>query len=150
METYPLDIAPEHVLAWLMDEQRRAPGTLLLRATRSYIAEEIPQVQQKRMGEEEKEELTHVTKIGLLEVSDPHAQIGWVLRIRIEDSLSDRLPEDEPVPEGEEEIDLAAFNTEFVVPGSGTAFINVDAQSSEAWKKFQSLLDAMSTNRHVK
>jgi hypothetical protein len=46
METYPLDIAPEHVLAWLMDEERRAPGTLLLRAIRSYIAEEIPGAEQ--------------------------------------------------------------------------------------------------------
>lgn len=70
-----------------------------------------------------------MTKVGLLEVSDPHAQMGWVLRIRIEDSLSDRLPEDEPIPEGEEDIDLAAFNTEFIVHGSGTAFVNVDAQS---------------------
>jgi hypothetical protein len=71
------------------------------------------------------------------------------LRIRIEDSLSDRLPEDEPTPEIEEDIDLAAFNTEFIVPRSGTAFVNVDAQSPEAWKRFRSLLDAMSTNRHV-
>jgi hypothetical protein len=45
------------------------------------------------------------------------------LRIRVEDDIGPRVPEDEPTPGTEEEIDLGAFYEEFIAAGRGVAEI---------------------------
>lgn len=145
METYPLDIAAEQIVAWLLEEERRERGVFLTTATRAYISEPVP-ARTKRLGDAEKEELSDILEVGTLEATQPGG--GWTLRVRIEDPLGDRLPEDEPAPEEAEELDLAAFQAEFFSPERGTAFVELDTESDEALKRFHALLAAMRTNWH--
>ena len=75
----------------------------------------------------------------------PHAD-GWVLRLRVEDRLCSRLPEDEDAPEGEEDIDLATFEAEFIVLERGTAEVSLDAEDAHA--KFNRILKRMLNDSH--
>jgi hypothetical protein len=68
----------------------------------------------------------------------------------VEDELAPRALDDEALPEGEEEIDLAAFNALFVEPKSGTAFVEVEAERPEDWEHFQVLLGEILTDRHAR
>jgi len=152
METYPVEVAAEQVVRWLIDEQRSGHYELQITASRSYLLEKIPssQQQRRRLGEEEVEDLTEVTAVGILEVEPLHKKEGWLLRIRVEDALGTRLPEDVPISDEAKEIDLATFQEEFILPGSGTAFVSAEAQTDEAWSLCQKLLAAIQSNKHDK
>lgn len=145
METYPLDIAAEQIVAWLLEEERRKRGTFLTTATRAYVSEAVP-AGTKRLGDAERQDLSDVVEVGTLEASQPGA--GWTLRVRIEEPLGDRLPEDEPAPEEAEELDLAAFQQEFFRPERGTAFVELDAEDDAALQRFHGLVNAMRSDRH--
>ena len=86
--------------------------------------------------------------IGVLEVTPSSRSDGWVLRIRVEDRLGPRLPEDEDAPEGEEDIDLATFEAEFIVPERGTAEVSLDAEDAHARSKFNRILKRMLNDSH--
>lgn len=150
METYPLDIPAEQIVRWLIEEERAGRHDIRITATRSYLREDVPTLEQLTLSEEEREDLTEVTEIGVLEVAPQHGAEGWVLRVRIEDALGERLPEDAPAPDEPEELDLNNFQKEFVLPGRGTAFVAVDAETPDAWASFQWLLREMQTDKHLK
>jgi hypothetical protein len=151
METYPVDVEVEQVVRWLIDEQRSGKHELEVVASRSYLLESISssQRQRQRLGDDEAEDLTEVTAVGVLEVSPLHKQEGWMLRVRIDDALGPRLPESVPASDEPEEIDLADFQQDFIVPGSGTAFVSVDAETPEAFSLCQTLLAEIEANRHA-
>lgn len=149
METYPLDIAAKQIVRWLMDEERSEPRGLQISASRSYLREEVPTPQERGLGDEEREDLTEVTAVGVLEVAPHHKTDGWLLRVRIEDAIGARLPDNTSASDDPEEIDLEKFWEAFIVPQHGTAFTSVDAETTEAWTSFQSLLDEMRANKHV-
>jgi len=149
METYPLDIAAEQVVRWLVDETRMGRRSLQIRATRAYADDEIPNPQDHGLGQEEREDVTNVTAVGILEIFPTHRAEGWLLRVRVEDALGRRLPEDASVSDTPEEIELASFQDEFVLPDRGTTFVAVEADSDEAWSSFQTLLDKIRANKHA-
>ena len=99
METYPVDLEASQIVRWLIDEERR--GTLQLRvtATRSYAVEALEKADLDQIGEEV-EDLNDILAIGTLEVRPPVPKNGWVLRIRVEDRIGPRVPEDEVRPKG--------------------------------------------------
>ena len=66
VETYPVDIAPEQVVRWLMVEGRLHAFDLLVSATRSFEAGEL--AGDERLGDEEREEVSEISDVGLLEV----------------------------------------------------------------------------------
>ena len=66
METYPVDIAPEQVVRWLMVEGRLHAFDLLVTATRSYQIGELSGGRSARLDEEMREETTELSEIGLL------------------------------------------------------------------------------------
>jgi hypothetical protein len=72
----------------------------------------------------------------------------WTLRVRVEDDIGPRLPEDEPVPEAEEELDLPTFYEEFIKGDRGIAEVSVDVDSPAAKASFNRVLEAMMTDRH--
>ncbi len=71
----------------------------------------------------------------------------WTLRIRVEDDIGPRLPEDEPVPETEEELDLPTFYEEFIKADRGLAEVSVEAESPAAKAQAKRVLDAILTDR---
>lgn len=149
MDTYPLDIAAKQIVRWLMDEERGGNRELQISASRTYLCEEIPTPQERGLGDEEREDLTEVTTVGILEVAPPHKAEGWLLRVRIEDAIGQRLPDDISASDEPEEIDLEKFWETFIVPQHGTAFVAVDTETVEAWASFQRMLDEMRANRHA-
>ena len=150
METYPVDIAPEQVVRWLMDEDRVHSFNLLVTATRSYQLGEISGGRSARLDDEEREEVSELSEIGLLEVTPRQKPSQWTLRVRVEDDIGPRLPEDEPVPDTDEEIDLPTFYEEFIKADRGVAEVevSVEAESPAAKAQATRVLDAILTDRH--
>jgi hypothetical protein len=144
-----VDIAAEQIVRWLLTEQRAGRLRLEIRATQSYVSRPLDQSENIGLGEDESSDLDEVVAIGVVEVSPPAPNNGWLLRIRMEDPLGPRLPEDEPAPEGEEEIDLETFKAEFVAPGRATEDVSLITETPEAAMHFKSLFDALLRDRHL-
>lgn len=148
VETYPVDIAPEQVVRWLMDEDRVHAFDLLVTATRSYQLGEMSGGRSARIDEEMRDEVSELAEVGLLEVMPRQKPHLWTLRVRVEDDLGPRLPEDEPVPDTDEEIDLPTFYEEFIKADRGLAEVSVEAESPAAKAQATRVLDAILTDRH--
>jgi hypothetical protein len=147
METYPVDIEPEQIVAWLSDEERLHASDLLVSATRSYRAGELSGGKSRWLSEEDREELSEVLEIGLLEATPRDRPHRWALRIRVEDDIGPRLP-DEPLPESEEDIDLQTFSEEFIRSGRGLADITVEVADESAEASFDRLFNIILHDRH--
>lgn len=150
METYPVDMEPEQIVAWLSDEQRLQAYDLLVSASRSFQPGEVTGGKSRWLSAEDREEVNEILEIGLLEVMPRQHSGRWTLRVRIEDDIGPRLPEDEPVPEGEEEIDLATFSQEFVKGGRGVAEVSVEVSDAAGKASFDQIFAAMLRDRHGK
>lgn len=150
METHPLEIAAEQVVRWLLAEQLAGRRELRIDATRSFLIGEIPSAAERGLGDEESEDLTEVTTIGLLEVKPKHNAEDWVLKVRVEDPLAARLPGDASVADVPEEIDLATFHTNFIVPDRGTMYVSVETASEAAWDSLNILLNDIRRDSHRK
>ena len=116
MESYPLDIAAKQVVRWLMDEELAGQRRLQTNATRQYLHEDSPKLEQRRLGDVEREDISEITAVGILEITPPHRADSWLLRLRIEDNFGGRLPDDASASDEPEEIDLATFQETFIVP----------------------------------
>jgi len=146
VETYPVDIAPEQVVRWLMVEGRLHAFDLLVSATRSFEPGEL--AGDERLGGEEREEVSEISEVGLLEVMPRQKPHIWTLRVRVEDDIGPHLPEDEPIPETEEEPDVPTFYEEFIKADRGIAEVSVEVDSPAAKASFNRVLEAMLTDRH--
>lgn len=147
METISLDLEAPQIVRWLLEEQRRGTLRFNVLATRAYVAEPLETAEQQRLGEDDGE-LSDVVAVGTLEVTPPLRGDGWVLRIRVEDRLGPRLPEDEDAPQEEEEIDLAAFEAEFILPDRGVAEVVLDYENAQAKTRFNRVFKQMLTDAH--
>lgn len=148
METYPVDLAPEQVVHWLLDDDRVHAFDLLVSATRSYQVGELRSGDSASLSDTDREELSEVSEVGLLEVRPRQEPHRWTLRIRVEDDVGPRLPEDEPVPAGDEDIDLATFYEEFIKTDRGVAEVSAEAESPAAKANLNKVLAAILTDRH--
>ncbi len=142
MEMRPLDIAAEQVVRWLIDQQRSGALDLTLRITRSYVVEDAPRALEGDLDAGDVEDVRDVIVVGVLEAEPPPSRDGWLLRIRVENTIGPRTPVDEPTPEGDEDIDLATFEAEFIAsPASGAAFVELETERPLAQSRFQPVLD---------
>ena len=146
MESYPVDADPEQVVRWLMAEQ--AAGSLSLRLSARRLAEvqQIPLRGELHLGDEEREDLSEVAMIGMLEIAPLHASDGWRLTVAVEDESGPRVV-DASSP-GEHSIDLTAFYREFLRPGRGTASLTAEVDGPEGEVHLTRLLNAIETNSH--
>jgi hypothetical protein len=147
METYPVDLEAPQIVRWLIEEQRRGTLGFNAVATRSYVTEDLEDSESQQLSEDA-EGLSDVLAVGELEIRPPAARDGWALRIRVEDRLGPRLPEDEDAPGEEEEIDLATFETEFILPERGTPEVLLDAEDAQAKARFSRVFKQMLTGQH--
>jgi hypothetical protein len=148
MASIVIDLAPEQIVRWLLDEDRRDAFDLLVNATRSYRAGELSSAERASFDDGETEGLSETCEAGILEVRPRHEPHRWVLRIRVEDDIGPRVPEDEPVSEEEEEIDLDAFYEEFIKANRGTAEVIAEVDSAAAKANIGRLLSAMMKDIH--
>lgn len=145
MIQYPVDIAADQVVRWLLAEQRAGRLAFEVQATRRYVSEAVT----TGLGEDQRPDLGEVVAVGVLEISPLSTAAGWLLRIRMEDPLGPRLPDDEPAPEGEEEIDLDTFQAEFVAPGRALEDVTLEANTPQAKARFTRLLNQLLRDRHA-
>jgi hypothetical protein len=148
METYPIDIDAAQIVRWLIDERRRGASHLNVFATRSYAVEALDENERQHLDTEDEGDLDDILAVGTLEVHPAADRNGWVLRVRVEDRLGPRLPEDEGAPEDEEEIDLEAFEAEFIRPQRGTVDVSLDAEDEAARARFAQVFGHMLRNEH--
>lgn len=150
MDTYPVDLDAGQIVRWLLDQQRAGRRMLQFNASRSYLVESIPLVQQqrRRLGDEEMEDLTEVTAVGVLEIASLRQAEGWVLRIRVEDVLGQRIPDDIQELQDAQDIEISEFYNAFILPGTGTAYVSAEAESPQAWAMCQKLLGSIQANIH--
>jgi hypothetical protein len=148
VEPIIVDIEPRQIVRWLLDEERIKAFDLLVSATRSYEREELAPREEKQLGEAEAEELSEINEVGLLEVVPRNEPSRWTLRIRVTDDIGPRMPDDEPVPTEDEEIDLATFNEEFVVADRGFTEVSAEVKDRAASAELTRLAEAIVETRH--
>lgn len=148
VETYPVDLAPEQIVRWLLDEGRLHAFDLLVNATRSYRVGALSTEDRASLDDAESGELSEIFEVGILELRPRQQPHRWVLRVRVEDDIGPRMPEDEPVPEGEEDIDLPTFHEEFIKANRGIAEMSAEVEGSAAKASLNRVLEAMLTDRH--
>ncbi len=148
METYPVDLEASQIVRWLMEEQSRGTLQLNVTATRSFVVEAFEKADFDQMGEDAAD-LNDVLAVGTLEVRPPNGKNGWVLRIRVEDRIGPRLPEDEDAPDGEEEIDLQTFEADFIKPDPDAAEVSLDVENAQGKASFTRLFNHMLRNEHT-
>jgi len=148
MESIAIDLAPEQIVRWLMDENRRDACDLLINATRSYRTGELSDEERGSLDDGEEAGLSESCEVGILEVRPRREPHRWVLRIRVEDDIGPRVPEDESVVEEEEEIDLDAFYEEFIKGNRGTAEATAEVDGAAGKASINEFLGAMLKDLH--
>lgn len=148
METYPVDLEASQIVRWLIEEKRRGKLDLNVAATRSYVAEDFEEADLSQFSDADAADLSDVLAVGLLEVRPPNGKNGWVLKIRVEDRIGPRLPDDEDAPEGEEEIDLETFEAGFIAPDPDAAEVTLEAENAHAQADFIKIFNHMLRNEH--
>ena len=147
MDTDFPDIDAQQVVRWLIDEQRRGTLDLNVFATRSYVVEALSEGEAQRLGDEEAEDLSDILAVGVLEVHPPALHGGWLLRLRVEDRIGPRSPEDDELSL-EEEIDLETFEAEFIRPERGEAEVLLEVEHAQGKARFTRLFKAMLHDKH--
>lgn len=150
METYSVDIDPEQVVRWVLDEHQASPLAFRLVARRSVEPRELPAKSEFRLGDEEREDLSEIATFATLEIAPVHAGDGWRLTVTVEDELGPRLADDELAVEPDEEIEVDTFYREFIRNGRGNATVAAEADSPIGKARITRLLHAIERNEHKK
>jgi hypothetical protein len=96
METYPVDLDAGQIVRWILAEQREAPSTFRISASRTTEVRDIPLRKELRLGDEEREDLTEVATVATREIEPYHSEEGWKLTIVAEDEAAPRAPTTRP------------------------------------------------------
>ncbi len=144
---YNPDIATGHLVQWLKAYFATSIEPMLeVSAHRTFTAEPITE---DAADVSKDEEVSLMTVIGNLEVTPAGNSHGkWLLRIHVEDILGSHLPEQGSVPDAPEEMTLEAFETEFILPDRGTAFVTLEAETQEIRDAFDAFLADVVTDRY--
>jgi hypothetical protein len=148
VEPVTVDVDAKQIVRWLLADERIKTFDLLVSATRSYERVELTPGEEGRLGDEESEELSEINETGLLEVMPRKEPGRWALRIRVTDDIGPRMPDDEPVPSEDEEIDLATFHAEFIQVERGFTEVGAEVQNRAASADLTRLIEAIVTDRH--
>ena len=142
-----LDVPPDQIVHWIREEVDKRRSTFTICATREYMIDEDADLQKAELSPES--DTASMITNGLLEIRPAGTENGWLLQVQIEDVLGPHTPEDESVPEGPQEIDLETFESEFVKPDQGTAFVTVQAKTAKSKKQFDQMFAEILRDRHT-
>jgi hypothetical protein len=142
MRSYAVDVDPQQVVRWLMNEHEAAPGRFRISAQRGAEVRDIPVRQNLHLGDEEREDLTEVDTIATLEIAPAHAGDGWLLTVVVDDEAGPRLPEKRPLAEGQEQIDVRTFYNEFIRPRRGIANVEAEVEDEAAEARLEQLISS--------
>ena len=141
MEDYELEHPADVVVGWIVQAVKQGRAGLLTNSWREYVVDESFRPE---TGGYEETDVREVTAVGSLEAAPEHRPDSWILRVRVNDDLADRFPEDEEGAEdGPKEISLDQFWNEFIAPGRGEASIWVSASDPGEKAAFDQFLDEL-------
>jgi len=140
MQPYPIDLPPLQFMLWLLDPANVEQFDLGLRATRTYEPTDL--AGSIELDASDRDDLHDVVEIGLLEVVPRQRPDLWIIRLRVEDDAGSRMPEDEPMPEDEEDVDLQTFYDEFFKNERGIAELSAEVESAAARENLEAVLSA--------
>lgn len=140
MQPYPIDLEPSQFMLWLLDPNNVEQFDLHLRATRTYEPRAVSG--SVDLDASDRDDLHEIVEIGLLEVVPRKRPDLWIIRLRVEDDAGSRRPEDEPVPEGDEDIDLQTFYDEFFRNERGLSELSAEVESAAAREHLEAVLSA--------
>lgn len=143
MQPYPIDLEPSQFMLWLLNPDNVEQFDLDVRVTRSFEPRAVPGGADLDVSD--RDDLHDIMEIGLVEVV-PRKRPGlWTIRLRVEDDAGSRLPDDGPVPEGEETIDLETFFDEFFRSERGVSELGAEVESAAAREDLEAVLSAATT-----
>jgi hypothetical protein len=148
METYPIEIEPEQIVDWIMEEIRGAPSEFKVTARRTTERRELPLRKELRLGEEEREDLNEIVTTGMLQIAPIDVADGWRLTVVVEDEFGPRILDDSETGEEGQEMELSAFYDFFIRPRRGNANAFVEAESADANARVARLLKDIEVDRH--
>jgi hypothetical protein len=141
MHRYPTDFDPRRLTEWLLDEGHVRQFDLEVRATRSFDARNMSSADTEGLGDSDIEDVRDISEIGILEVAPRRAANKWILRIRVEDDIGPRVPEDESVSDNEEEeLDLDGFYADFIRDDRGLIELTAEIENSASRSDLDQLL----------
>ncbi len=149
LQTYPLDVDPGQIARWLTEEHARSRSTFKISARRTVGVRELPAATKLHLGDEEREDLSEVETIAILEIAPVRASDGWLIKVVVNDEIGPQLPDRAANIEGEQQIDLGTFYQQFIKPGRGIATATAEVVDAKAKRKVNQLLNFISTNRHA-
>jgi hypothetical protein len=147
VEPIQVDVEARQIVRWLLKEERVKAFDLLLNVTRSFERAELTAGEERQM-DDAGQELNEINEVGELEVMPRKEPSRWTLRIRVVDDIGPRMPDDEPVPAEDEEIDVETFNEEFIVADRGFTEVSAETQDRAASAELARLIEAIVTDRH--
>lgn len=149
METYPVDLDAGQIVRWVLAEQREAPSTFRITASRTTEVRDIPLRNEFRLGDEEREDLSEVATVATMEIEPFHSAEGWKLTIVAEDEAGPRTPTTRAMIGGETEMDPEAFYRDFVASGRGCMNVTAEVEGPTAKARLTRLLERIETDRHA-
>lgn len=147
-DQYSIDAAPEQIVRWLKTELHKNRKSFDVRATREYVFEESGNLENAGIGEDT--DAASVNTVGILEIRPGGEPSKWMLELRAEDPLDSHVPEDHSAPDIPEEIDLEAFEAEFVKPERAAIYVTLHAGTPAAKKAFDYQLRKIVSDTHTR
>ena len=148
MEATAVDVAPQQIVHWLRSELHSIKGEFRISATREFVSAGSEHFD--GAGVSDDTDIGSVVSVGTLEVSPIRSHGQWVLTLRAEDVLGDRVPEDHSVGDEPEEIDIETFEAEFVKPGRATIGAVLRSETEGDRKQFNAILKDIIRDFHSK
>jgi hypothetical protein len=148
METYPIEIEPEQIVVWMMEEIRDSPSEFKVSARRATERRELPLRKELRLGEEEREDLSEIVTTGTRQITPIDSADGWRLTIVVEDEFGPRIFGEPETAEEDHEMELSAFYDLFIRPKRGNASAFVETDSADANSRVARLLKDIEVDRH--
>ena len=148
MEPFPVDIDPKQIVRWIIAEHRITPSSLKFVARRTAEERQIPTRAELHLGDEEREDLSEIATLAILDIAPAHPSDGWLMTITVEDEIGPRGPGRGTTVEGDQQVDLETFYSQFIRPERGTATVVAQANDAAAEAGLSSLLASIENDRH--
>ena len=143
MPTYPIHIAPQQIVRWLLAEQKTTPSLFRFDARRTTEVRDIPRTEY-HLDDEEREDLHEVETIATLELRPAPPSDGWLLKITVEDELGPHM-----AGVTDQQIDLDTFYNQFIRPGRVVTMATALVQDAVAERHLDEMLGSILVNRHA-
>jgi hypothetical protein len=146
--TYPIDIEPEQIVKWLLAEQRATPSLFRHNARRVSEVRDIRPCPEYHLGDEEREDLSEIDTIAVLEVRPARASEGWTLTVSVDDEAGPRVANQQANNRSDQQMDLGTFYHHFIRSGRGVATATAEVRDAVGERHLKELLDAILVDRH--